>query len=92
MTHHWHLMDTFVYFAHDLVSLPPPGWTNAAHLNGVKVRPWPRKKKKKKSSSSGTALQFCTRVHTHTHTHTRTQIRIQRTHTQPVQCMSSEFS
>ncbi|EGD77440.1 hypothetical protein PTSG_08537 [Salpingoeca rosetta] len=34
---HWHLMDTFVYFAHDLVSLPPPTWTNLAHINGVKV-------------------------------------------------------
>ncbi|PKA56180.1 mannosyl-glycoprotein endo-beta-N-acetylglucosaminidase [Apostasia shenzhenica] len=34
---HWHLMDVFVYFSHNLVSLPPPGWTNAAHTHGVKI-------------------------------------------------------
>ncbi|MQM01842.1 hypothetical protein Taro_034600 [Colocasia esculenta] len=34
---HWHLMDVFVYFAHDLVTLPPPCWTNAAHSHGVRV-------------------------------------------------------
>ncbi|KAL6630980.1 hypothetical protein ACP70R_028320 [Stipagrostis hirtigluma subsp. patula] len=34
---HWHLVDVFVYFSHYLVTLPPPCWTNAAHLHGVKV-------------------------------------------------------
>ncbi|KAJ6805984.1 cytosolic endo-beta-N-acetylglucosaminidase 1-like [Iris pallida] len=34
---HWHLVDVFVYFSHNLVTLPPPGWTNAAHTHGVKV-------------------------------------------------------
>ncbi|XP_062231133.1 cytosolic endo-beta-N-acetylglucosaminidase 1-like isoform X3 [Phragmites australis] len=34
---HWHLVDVFVYFSHCLVTLPPPCWTNAAHLHGVKV-------------------------------------------------------
>ncbi|XP_039135920.1 LOW QUALITY PROTEIN: cytosolic endo-beta-N-acetylglucosaminidase 1 [Dioscorea cayenensis subsp. rotundata] len=34
---HWFLMDVFVYFSHDLVTLPPPCWTNAAHTHGVKV-------------------------------------------------------
>lgn len=34
---HWHLMDVFVYFSHDVVTLPPPGWVNAAHTHGVKV-------------------------------------------------------
>ncbi|KAG5558046.1 hypothetical protein RHGRI_008075 [Rhododendron griersonianum] len=34
---HWYLMDVFVYFSHDLVTLPPPCWTNAAHKHGVKV-------------------------------------------------------
>ncbi|PNT74402.1 hypothetical protein BRADI_1g14127v3 [Brachypodium distachyon] len=34
---HWHLMDIFVYFSHYLVTLPPPCWTNTAHLHGVKV-------------------------------------------------------
>ncbi|XP_065870456.1 cytosolic endo-beta-N-acetylglucosaminidase 1-like isoform X2 [Euphorbia lathyris] len=34
---HWYLIDVFVYFSHNLVSLPPPSWTNAAHRHGVKV-------------------------------------------------------
>ncbi|KAK1320207.1 hypothetical protein QJS10_CPA03g01081 [Acorus calamus] len=34
---HWHLIDVFVYFSHNLVSVPPPCWTNAAHTHGVKV-------------------------------------------------------
>ncbi|KAI0531172.1 hypothetical protein KFK09_000725 [Dendrobium nobile] len=34
---HWYLMDVFVYFSHYLVTLPPPGWINAAHTHGVKV-------------------------------------------------------
>ncbi|KAG8644858.1 cytosolic endo-beta-N-acetylglucosaminidase 1 isoform X2 [Manihot esculenta] len=34
---HWYLIDVFVYFSHDLVSLPPPCWTNTAHRHGVKV-------------------------------------------------------
>lgn len=34
---HWYLMDVFVYFSHNLVTLPPPCWVNAAHKHGVKV-------------------------------------------------------
>lgn len=34
---HWYLMDVFVYFSHNLVTLPPPCWTNAAHRHGVQV-------------------------------------------------------
>ncbi|KAF6144832.1 hypothetical protein GIB67_038931 [Kingdonia uniflora] len=34
---HWYLMDVFVYFSHNLVTLPPPCWTNAAHIHGVRV-------------------------------------------------------
>lgn len=35
--HHWHLIDTFVYFSHYLVTIPPVVWINAAHKHGVKV-------------------------------------------------------
>ena len=34
---HWESVDTFVYFSHWLVTVPPPGWIAAAHRNGVKV-------------------------------------------------------
>ncbi|RDX88412.1 Cytosolic endo-beta-N-acetylglucosaminidase 1 [Mucuna pruriens] len=34
---HWHFIDVFVYFSHNLVTLPPPSWTNTAHRHGVKV-------------------------------------------------------
>lgn len=34
---HWYLMDIFVYFSHDLVTVPPPCWTNTAHRHGVRV-------------------------------------------------------
>ncbi|KAG0618838.1 hypothetical protein M758_4G094900 [Ceratodon purpureus] len=34
---HWHLVDVFVYFSHSLVTIPPPGWINAAHKHGVPV-------------------------------------------------------
>ncbi|KAJ1417713.1 Glycoside hydrolase, family 85 [Sesbania bispinosa] len=34
---HWHLIDVFVYFSHNLITLPPPCWTNTAHRHGVKV-------------------------------------------------------
>jgi endo-beta-N-acetylglucosaminidase D len=34
---HWRCIDTFVYFSHHLVTVPPAGWVKAAHLHGVKV-------------------------------------------------------
>lgn len=34
----WSSVDIFVYFSHNLVTIPPVCWTNAAHKNGVKVR------------------------------------------------------
>ena len=34
---HWHLIDTFVYFSHSLVTVPPPGWIDCAHLHDVQV-------------------------------------------------------
>lgn len=35
--YHWQLIDTFVYFSHHFVTIPPPCWTNAAHTHGVPV-------------------------------------------------------
>lgn len=32
---YWSHIDTFIYFSHNRVSIPPPVWTNAAHRNGV---------------------------------------------------------
>lgn len=34
---HWYLIDVFVYFSHDLVTIPPPCWINTAHRHGVKA-------------------------------------------------------
>lgn len=34
---HWRCLDAFVYFSHHLVTVPPPGWVNAAHTHGVPV-------------------------------------------------------
>ncbi|GFH22376.1 glyco_hydro_85 domain-containing protein [Haematococcus lacustris] len=33
----WEAADVFVYFSHQLVTLPPPGWVTAARQNGVKA-------------------------------------------------------
>ncbi|XP_037665059.1 cytosolic endo-beta-N-acetylglucosaminidase isoform X2 [Choloepus didactylus] len=33
--YHWQYIDIFVYFSHHLVTIPPVGWTNAAHRHGV---------------------------------------------------------
>ena len=34
---HWALIDTFVYFSHHLITIPPKGWIRAAHKNGVEI-------------------------------------------------------
>ncbi|TFK35723.1 glycosyl hydrolase family 85-domain-containing protein [Crucibulum laeve] len=33
----WSTCDTFIYFAHQRVTVPPPAWINAAHRQGVKM-------------------------------------------------------
>ncbi|XP_069786339.1 cytosolic endo-beta-N-acetylglucosaminidase isoform X2 [Narcine bancroftii] len=35
--YHWLYIDIFVYFSHQLVTIPPACWTNAAHKHGVAV-------------------------------------------------------
>lgn len=35
--YNWSIIDTFVYFSHHFITIPPIGWTNAAHKHGVKV-------------------------------------------------------
>ncbi|XP_061606478.1 cytosolic endo-beta-N-acetylglucosaminidase isoform X5 [Phyllopteryx taeniolatus] len=35
--YHWQHIDIFNYFTHNLVSIPPAVWTNAAHKHGVLV-------------------------------------------------------
>ncbi|KAK2112210.1 hypothetical protein P7K49_011957 [Saguinus oedipus] len=35
--YHWQYIDVFVYFSHHAVTIPPVGWTNAAHRQGVCV-------------------------------------------------------
>ncbi|THU86766.1 hypothetical protein K435DRAFT_970165 [Dendrothele bispora CBS 962.96] len=34
---YWHTCDVFIYFSHHRVTVPPPGWTTAAHRQGVKM-------------------------------------------------------
>lgn len=35
--YNWSIIDTFVYFSHNFITIPPIGWINAAHKHGVKV-------------------------------------------------------
>ncbi|KAJ3760025.1 glycoside hydrolase family 85 protein [Lentinula raphanica] len=33
----WSSCDTFIYFSHHRVTVPPPGWISASHRQGVKI-------------------------------------------------------
>ncbi|CAM9741516.1 unnamed protein product [Chrysoparadoxa australica] len=33
----WLLIDTFIYFSHSFVTIPPAGWIQVAHLHGTRV-------------------------------------------------------
>jgi len=33
----WYLIDIFVYFSHELVTIPPLVWIDCAHKNGVQI-------------------------------------------------------
>ena len=33
----WEMIDTFVYFSHDFVTIPPSQWINCAHRHGTRV-------------------------------------------------------
>lgn len=35
--YNWQFVDTFIYFSHHRITVPPVGWIDAAHRNGVKV-------------------------------------------------------
>ncbi|XP_064610247.1 cytosolic endo-beta-N-acetylglucosaminidase-like [Liolophura sinensis] len=35
--YHWWQVDTFIYFSHRFITIPPSGWLTAAHKHGVKV-------------------------------------------------------
>ena len=35
--YHWQYIDIFNYFSHNMVTIPPAVWTNAAHRHGVLV-------------------------------------------------------
>ncbi|KAL0122537.1 hypothetical protein PUN28_007324 [Cardiocondyla obscurior] len=35
--YYWSIVDTFVYFSHHFVTIPPCGWITTAHRHGVKI-------------------------------------------------------
>ena len=34
---HWPKIDTFIYFSHHFITIPPIGWIEAGHKNGVSI-------------------------------------------------------
>ncbi|XP_051161564.1 cytosolic endo-beta-N-acetylglucosaminidase [Leptopilina boulardi] len=35
--YNWTVIDTFIYFSHNLITIPPYGWITTAHNHGVKI-------------------------------------------------------
>ena len=35
--YHWQYIDLFIYFSHHFVTIPPSGWSDAAHLHGTPI-------------------------------------------------------
>ena len=65
----WDMIDTFVYFSHHLITIPPPCWIDSAHRNGVPVlgtfiTEWNsgRKLCREIFSSSASALKFASQL------------------------------
>ena len=59
----WSSIDVFVYFSHALVTIPPPGWINAAHTNGVPVRHRLCKRASCTDKFTGLTKTACARLH-----------------------------
>ena len=56
------MIDTFVYFSHHLITIPPPCWIDAAHRNGVPVlgfTEWNSEDNCVVRSSSSVSVEVC---------------------------------
>lgn len=57
--YHWQYIDIFNYFTHNMVTIPPAVWTNAAHKHGVTVLGEPKPMIWKKFSHLNEASWAC---------------------------------